>query len=146
MKRGQSAMEFLMTYGWAILVVLIAVGTLAYFGVLNPGAQVPETCIFFPGINCEDYKVDSDSVVLVILNGGGTDFENVYFTVVDTGACSGDSSNVEELRDGEKKTFTINCTEKLEKNALFRKEVRISYTEVNGLSHNRIGQLHTKVE
>ena len=28
-------MEFIMTYGWAILVVLIAVGGLAYFGVLN---------------------------------------------------------------------------------------------------------------
>ena len=29
------AMEFLMTYGWAILVVLVAVGALAYFGVFN---------------------------------------------------------------------------------------------------------------
>jgi uncharacterized protein (UPF0333 family) len=30
-QRGQAAMEFLMTYGWAILVVLIAIGALAYF-------------------------------------------------------------------------------------------------------------------
>lgn len=36
MKKGQGAMEFLMTYGWAILVVLIAIGCLWYFGVLNP--------------------------------------------------------------------------------------------------------------
>lgn len=35
-RRGQAAMEFLMTYGWAILVVLAAVAALAYFGVL-PG-------------------------------------------------------------------------------------------------------------
>lgn len=34
-KKGQNAMEFLMTYGWAILVMLIAVGALAYFGVLG---------------------------------------------------------------------------------------------------------------
>lgn len=28
-------MEFLMTYGWAILVILVAIGALAYFGVLK---------------------------------------------------------------------------------------------------------------
>jgi len=28
-KKGQAAMEFLMTYGWAILVVLIVIGALA---------------------------------------------------------------------------------------------------------------------
>lgn len=36
MKRGQAAMEWLETYGWAILVVLAAIGALAYFGVLTP--------------------------------------------------------------------------------------------------------------
>jgi len=35
-KKSQAALEFLMTYGWAILVVLVAVGALAYFGVLSP--------------------------------------------------------------------------------------------------------------
>jgi len=36
MKKGQVAFEFLMTYGWAIIVVLVVVGALAYFGVLSP--------------------------------------------------------------------------------------------------------------
>lgn len=35
-KRGQAAMEYLMTYGWSILIVLIAVAALFYFGVLDP--------------------------------------------------------------------------------------------------------------
>ena len=30
-RKSQAAMEFLMTYGWAILVVLVAIGALAYF-------------------------------------------------------------------------------------------------------------------
>ena len=46
MKRGQVALEFIMTYGWAILVVLVAIGALAYFGVLNPGKYLPEKCFF----------------------------------------------------------------------------------------------------
>jgi len=43
MKKGQALMEFLMTYGWAILVVLVAIGALAYFGVLNPERFLPKT-------------------------------------------------------------------------------------------------------
>lgn len=36
------AMSFMMTYGWAILIVLIAVASLWYFGVLNPSAFLPK--------------------------------------------------------------------------------------------------------
>ncbi|MEK6879907.1 MAG: hypothetical protein AABY22_09885 [Nanoarchaeota archaeon] len=35
-KQGQAIMEFLMTYGWAILAAIIAIAVLAHFGVLNP--------------------------------------------------------------------------------------------------------------
>ena len=35
-KGKNTALEFMMTYGWAILIVLIAIGALFYFGVLNP--------------------------------------------------------------------------------------------------------------
>ena len=38
-KKGQAAMEFLMTYGWAILVVLIAIGVLIFL-VGNPSNLV----------------------------------------------------------------------------------------------------------
>jgi len=51
-KKGQAALEFLMTYGWAILVVLAAIGALAYFGVLDPGAYLPSKCIATPGLSC----------------------------------------------------------------------------------------------
>jgi len=40
-RKSQAALEFLMTYGWAILVVLIAIGALAYFGVLSPARFLP---------------------------------------------------------------------------------------------------------
>ena len=34
-RKSQVALEFLMTYGWAILVILVAVGALAYFGFFD---------------------------------------------------------------------------------------------------------------
>ncbi|MBT4206803.1 hypothetical protein HOE22_00495, partial [Candidatus Woesearchaeota archaeon] len=58
-KKGQAAMEFLMTYGWALLVVLIAIGALASFGVLNPGQFLPETCTVAPGISCIDFSASA---------------------------------------------------------------------------------------
>ena len=50
MRKAQAAMEFLMTYGWAILVVLAAIAALAYFGVLSPSKMLPETATGFTGL------------------------------------------------------------------------------------------------
>ena len=54
-KKAQGALEFLMTYGWAFLVILIMIGALAYFGVLNPTKFLPERCTFGTQFLCKDY-------------------------------------------------------------------------------------------
>lgn len=61
MKKAQAAMEFLMTYGWAILVVLVVIGALGYFGVLSPTALLPEKCMFGVELACKDHRLDSVS-------------------------------------------------------------------------------------
>jgi hypothetical protein len=71
-RRGQAAMEFLMTYGWALLVVLIVISALAYFGVLSPGNLVSERCSFEIGIGCKDFAVGSNGVSVVVENMRGT--------------------------------------------------------------------------
>lgn len=58
-KKGQSALEFLITYGWAFLVALIVIGGLAYFGVLDPLSWLPDRCKFGAGeISCPAYVVE----------------------------------------------------------------------------------------
>src|SRR3989344_6250981 len=52
-------MEFLMTYGWAILVVLVVIGALAYFGVLSPAKLLPDKCTSTAGFQCTDYTFGS---------------------------------------------------------------------------------------
>lgn len=56
-KKAQGALEFLMTYGWAFLVILIMIGALAYFGVLNPTKFLPERCSFGTQFMCKDYQL-----------------------------------------------------------------------------------------
>jgi len=62
MKKGvkaQAALEFLTTYGWAFLVILVMIAALAYFGILNPSKLLPDRCNFGTEIECMDYKITS---------------------------------------------------------------------------------------
>src|SRR6185436_16785883 len=73
MRKGQAAMEFLMTYGWAILVVLAAIGALAYFGVLSPDKFLPDKCTANPPFACAEYKVNATDLYFKLENSAGTD-------------------------------------------------------------------------
>ena len=56
-RKSQSALEFLTTYGWAFLIILIMIGALAYFGILNPRSFLPNRCNFGSEWSCIDYQV-----------------------------------------------------------------------------------------
>ncbi len=72
-RKGQAAMEFLMTYGWAILVVLAAIGALAYFGVLSPDRFLPDKCTANPPFACTEYKINTTHVYFSLQNSAGVD-------------------------------------------------------------------------
>lgn len=55
-KRGQVALEFLTTYGWAILVLLVAIGVLGQFGVLSPDRLLPDNCDMGVNFRCHDHR------------------------------------------------------------------------------------------
>ena len=50
-------MEFMLTYGWAITVVVVAIAALAYFGVLDMGNFAPSMCTLPQGLSCVDHRV-----------------------------------------------------------------------------------------
>lgn len=70
-RKAQSAMEFLMTYGWAILIMLVVVGVLFMLGVFNPQTASPNSCILPAGFSCYGYAI-RDAGVLVIDIGQAT--------------------------------------------------------------------------
>ncbi len=67
MRKAQAALEFITTYGWAILVVLLMAGTFAYFGILNPNKLSPERCTTTPEFFCGDYRLSIDPAKNVTL-------------------------------------------------------------------------------
>ncbi len=58
-KRGQAALEFLSTYGFAFLIILVMVGALTYFGVLKPQNIIPERCILGREFECNDFQLQT---------------------------------------------------------------------------------------
>ena len=56
-RKSQAALEFLTTYAWAFLVILIMVGALAYFGILNPSKLLPDRCNFGSEISCDKNRM-----------------------------------------------------------------------------------------
>ncbi|MFH1649484.1 MAG: hypothetical protein ABIA93_02970 [Candidatus Woesearchaeota archaeon] len=79
MRKGQAALEFLTTYGWAMLIILVMIGALAYFGVLNPYDLLPDKCITGSGFTCVEGAADgaSDQVFMRIANNLGMDIKQV---------------------------------------------------------------------
>lgn len=51
--RGQAAVEYLTTYGWAILALVIVLGVLVSTGVFSPSYLVAEECNFGNTLKCD---------------------------------------------------------------------------------------------
>ncbi len=66
--RGQAAIEFLVTYGWAIIAALTVIAALTYFGVSNPASSLPDKCIFSNNFECKDYYMTPTELKLRINN------------------------------------------------------------------------------
>ena len=70
-KKGQAALEFLTTYGWAFLIILVMIGALAYFGVLDPSNFAAERCVAKTPLTCDgqNYIATNESIRVSLRNG-----------------------------------------------------------------------------
>ncbi len=71
-KKGQSALEFIMTYGWALVVLLLVISSL-WFTFGGDKYFVNEKCMMGPGFLCKDFLVDEGSIQLIVKNSFGKD-------------------------------------------------------------------------
>lgn len=61
-RKAQSAMEYLMTYGWAILIVAVVIAALFALGLFNGGAATPSVCIAQPGYTCTNPSYSNNGI------------------------------------------------------------------------------------
>ena len=138
-KRGQAAMEFLMTYGWAILAAITAIGVLAYFGVFSPGKYAPTGTIVNSPFYANAWNVENTpgQVVIEVRNNGGetltitgVTLSNIQATPATT-ACAGapvhsPDANVEV---GTLDKITISCATAPSAGTSFKADISIAYTK-----------------
>lgn len=61
MKRyGQAALEFLSTYGFAFLLIVVMIAALSYFGILTPANLLPDRCSLGSTLGCVEQRIRND--------------------------------------------------------------------------------------
>lgn len=85
---GQSAVEFLTTYGWALILTFAALAIIYYYGVFDASRYLPRQCAIQPTLQCDSYEVESNTSLasplrfrLLTHNGLGYRINTTGFTV-----------------------------------------------------------------
>lgn len=141
-------MEFLMTYGWAILVVLAAIAALAYFGVLSPDRFVPDKCVIQGGgLSCDEFNAVGTDITVVISNNGGMDLTGVNATFAPRAGCGAVpiSPATQNINDGGTATFVFTCPAVITSKA--RGDLTFTYTPADKtLPQTATGNLAVKAQ
>ncbi len=143
-KKGQGALEYLMTYGWAILVIVIVVAALFALGILNPGTYVQENCRGLTYFQWKDTKLTSTALSIELINGQkdvtvtGVSFGGTALTLTSTAVTAGKSFVLSPTGD----PTTKNAGDTYSAEAL-----KISYDITGGITGNTdAAQCSGKVE
>lgn len=148
-KKSQSAMEYLMTYGWAVLIILVALGSLYYLGVFTPSTpstcqiQAPFVCMDVRGIGGDsDYAAGSVFEVRI----GAGDVTNPSVTNIEI---NGADCNVEGALSTNQPTsiycYTTDLT--LSEGDKYTGIIYLEYTsQYGGIVHNIEGQMSGSIE
>lgn len=59
-KRGQVAVEFITTYGWALLAILVTLGLFSYFGLFSPDRFISQYCNTGSQITCTEIHLEEN--------------------------------------------------------------------------------------
>ena len=144
--KGQAALEYMITYGWAFLVIIAAISVLGYFGFLNPNKYIPERCEFGEQLKCVDFSANTDRIIQFR-------FQNNFGTDINISSVGGDGATLKEsyyiIRDGEVGKVEVKLNNNIEVFAGSKERFDISFnfsrTANNAPSHITSGTLFAEV-
>lgn len=148
-RRGQVAMEYLATYGWAVFALFIVIAVLIGTGMFNPGRFTSDECILQPNMPCNGYYMYYDDTNRELVSGfelgnsmGSTVYwRNATIVVPDRNGYANATVEIENpakpgawTRQGEKVNVTIPILnfEKPSANAPKKARLTISFSVCEG--------------
>ena len=142
--KSQAPLEFIMTYGWAILVVLVAISALAYFGVLSPDRFLPAKCNLQAGIACIDHKATAAALNVVMQNSLGYD---VTITDLKAYQCTAQTGQSISFPNGQQYTANMVCPSIPAGSTKYNGQFNVTFTNPStNLAHTNQGQITTRIE
>jgi len=78
--RGQAALEFMMTYGWAMLLLTALVAGLVYV-MPHPKTLAANKCLFGSSIPCLGAQLSANNLTIVLRDGMGQSVYNISANV-----------------------------------------------------------------
>lgn len=128
MRKGQAALEFLMTYGWAILIVVVVVAALFAMNVFNPASFVGETASGFASFTASGWSYNTGGVVNFTLgNKLGSQVTITQVAVVSSGTTVTNSTSAIAGPNG-LVTYSISGLPALTQGSQYSAEVKVTYT------------------
>ena len=137
-KRGQAAMEFLMTYGWAILAAIIVIGVIAFYILPNLGSAGTSSMQQPFMVAQGDVQVLTTGIK-VQLTYNGPDSANINWMNSTSGGttCAATvGTPIVKIVSGQKKEVVLLCT--LQPEQSWSGKTTIGYNITSG-SYNQIG-------
>ena len=92
-QKAQSAMEYLMTYGWAILIIAIVLAALFSLGIFSSSSFTGTTCIATSGFICSSPVWTGGVLHVTLGQSTGTSWSDVTFFVVPSGGSTPTSTS-----------------------------------------------------
>ena len=153
-RKGQTALEYLMTYGWMIIIIGVVAVVLWQMGIFTP-QSTPPGCTGFSQITPSDWKASytSGNLTMTLFNNAGTQINltDVNVSVFNTN-CTGAQVTNGTMRAGEYYQVVVpnNCSRafsSLGVGQYYKADITIVYSNLaSGIGHNSVGECHGSLE
>ena len=154
-KKAQGALEYLMTYGWALLIIIIIAGALYALDVFNPqprtGIRVSGLGNFYIG----DARLSSTAFSINIgpQTGKRTSITDIDWEVDTLETCNNTDNNIADrtLGASERVTFLLTANEtadcSLTSGQEYNVDITIDYSITgSSITHSEVGTISLKSE
>lgn len=153
-RRAQAAIEFLTTYGWAIVIMLSVMSVMFYLGFFSPTTVAPKACVFPSGFSCSGYRITGGGVldlVLVQSTGHTLRLDRIACTEEDTPSEWNTTGFPKRVYNGESVEILTTCKKSgggsLGIGEYYKGSIFIEYfNEDTNIAHSAIGEISYRVE
>jgi hypothetical protein len=148
--KGQSALEYLITYGWALVAISVIIMLLFYLGIFSPASWIPagNEAVGLSVFGITDFAVKADgTMTLYLVNNAQASVNLTDIKIKDSSLVSPDPTLPRVMTPGANLTITgISTIIGASGDAFYSNKIEFNYSIVGGARHLDSGILRGKID